>query len=204
MTRLCGHRRRERGAALLVTMCLVLLIMLLGASATRAALYAEKAARGERDHGIAFRAAEAALLDAERDIEGGADRSSLRAAMFDDGVAATFPDGCGAGRDNPALGLCKLVAAPRPPSWLALPLAEAEAAVDYGTFTGALLSTGQAWLPSRLPRYIIEPIPLARAGSNASKAPVGAFRITAIGFGVDARTHVVLQSMYLRTRAEGA
>lgn len=198
------HQGRERGAALLITMCIVLMILLLGASATRAALYAEKAARGERDHSIAFLAAEAALRDAERDIEGGADQTSLRAAMFDDGVAATFPDGCGAGLDNPALGLCKLVAAPRPPAWLALPLADAEAAVDYGTFTGASFSVGQALLPARLPRYIIEPIPVTRAGSNAGKPPSAAFRITAIGFGADERNHVVLQSLYLRARAEGA
>lgn len=198
---------REQGAALLVTMCVVLVLMIVGASATRAALYAEKAARGERDHVVALQAAEAALADAERDIEGGNDPGSLRAAMFSPGVADIFPDGCGSGAGNPALGLCKRVAAPRVPAWLLVPLAApgVPAAVDYGTFTGAAMPVGRASLPARLPRYIIEPLPFARAGDSAGQAPPSFFRITAIGFGVHDATQVVLQSFYLRaTRPEGA
>lgn len=197
---------RQRGAALLVIVCVVLVLMILGASGTRAALYAEKAARGERDHSIALQAAEAALADAEKDIEGADNPGSLRAAMFDPGVADTFPEGCGSGAGNPALGLCKRVVAPRVPAWLLVPLSDPAgdiAAVNYGTFTGAAMPVGRAPLPRRLPRYIIEPLPFARAGNGASIAPPGFFRITAIGFGVREGTHVVLQSFYLKAATKG-
>lgn len=191
---------RHSGAALLVTMSIVLVLMIVGASATRAALYAEKAARGERDHVLALQAAEAALTDAERDIEGGADPGSLRAAMFDAGVADIFPDGCGTGAGNPALGLCKRVMAPRVPAWLLVPLADpgVAVAVDFGTFTGAAMPVGRASVPARLPRYIIEPLPFVRSGDQAGKVPASLYRITAIGFGVQDTTHVVLQSFYLK------
>ena len=196
--------QHESGAALLITMCVVLVLMLLGASATRAALHAEKAARGERDHAIALQAAEAALADAESDIEGGANPASLRAAMFSAGVADIFPEGCGSGTGNPALGLCKRVSAPRAPAWLLVPLADVSApgAVDYGTFTGAAMPVGRAALPVRLPRYIIEPLPFIRAGANAGASPPSFFRITAIGFGAQDATHVVLQSFYLKVLPE--
>ena len=189
---------RQQGAALLVTLFVVLALMIVSVSATRAALHAEKAARGERDHRIALQAAEAALADAERDIEGGMDPESLRAAMFAAGVADTFPEGCGSGAGNPALGLCKLLAPPRKPVWLTLRLAGVSAAVDYGTFTGASMPVGKPALPVRLPRYIIEPLLYTRAGLNASVPQNSFFRITAIGFGTQASTQVVLQSFYLR------
>ncbi|QYF93888.1 pilus assembly protein [Massilia sp. PAMC28688] len=206
MGRAGAVRRHQQGVALLVILCVVLVLLILGATGTRAALYAEKAARGERDHGIALHAAEAALTDAERDIEGGSNPASLRAAMFDPGVADVFPEGCGAGAGNPALGLCKRVLSPRIPAWLLVPLADPSAeiaAVDYGTFTGSHMPVGRASLPVRLPRYIIEPLPFARAGSSASVAPASLFRITAIGFGVRHGTHVVLQSFYLKAHASG-
>lgn len=195
----------QRGAALLVALCVILALMLLGASATRAALQAEKAARSERDRGVALQAAEAALVDAERDIEGGADPGSLRAAMFSPGVADTFPDGCGSGASNPALGLCKRRVASAAPAWQTVALdapGGAVPVVDYGTFTGATMPLGKATLPARAPRYIIEPLALVRAGDSASRQPPGFFRITAIGFGARAGTQVVLQSFYLKADAD--
>lgn len=198
---------RQRGAALLVTMCVVLALMLLGASGTRAALQAEKAARGERDRSVALQAAEAALVDAERDIDGGADPASLRAAMFSPGVSDTFPDGCGSGAGNPALGLCKRRPASAAPAWQTVALdapGSAVPAVDYGTFTGAAMPVGRATLPARVPRYIIEPLVLMRPGESASKRPPELFRITAIGFGARAGTQVVLQSFYVKPNAEDA
>lgn len=197
----------QRGAALLVTMCVVLALMMLGASGARTALQAEKAARGERDRSIALQAAEAALIDAERDIEGGADPASLRAAMFSPGVSDTFPDGCGSGSGNPALGLCKRRPASAAPAWQTVALdapGDAVPAVDYGTFTGAAMPLGKASLPARAPRYIIEPLVLVRAGDSASNRPPEFFRITAIGFGARAGTQVVLQSFYLKAGEEDA
>ena len=50
---------REQGAALVMVLCIMLALMIVGVSAARSALNAEKASRAERDRHIAFQAAEA-------------------------------------------------------------------------------------------------------------------------------------------------
>ena len=192
---------RQGGAALLVALCVVMVLMLTGASAVRIALNAEKSSRGERDRQIALQAAEAALEDAERDIEGGSNPASARASMFAPGSSEGFVDGCGAGLSNPGLGLCLRVPESAPPAWQSAALAGDKGdarAVEYGYFTGARMPSGAGTLPARLPRYIIELMPYARAGHDASARTGNFYRITAIGFGVSDSTSVVLQSFYLK------
>lgn len=189
--------RAQRGAVLLVALCVLLVLMLLGASAARNALNAEKSARGERDRQVALQAAEAALLDAERDIDNNG--ASPRARMFGPGSVAGFVDGCGAGADN--LGLCKRAAARDAPAWQRARLAER--GVEYGRFTGAMMPFGRASLPSRAPRYVIELMPYARAGEDAGRRTGNFYRITAIGFGANEATRVVLQSYYLKAAPAG-
>src|SRR5471032_2811896 len=124
----------QRGMALVFTLCLLLLILLLGVSAAQMALLGEKAARGERDRHIAFHAAEEALMDAERDIEGQPGAPG-RSAMFASDSAAGFAAGCGE-----QAGLCLPASASAPPVWLAMDLDEdAGGAVSYGSFTGAVM-----------------------------------------------------------------
>ena len=191
----------QRGAALLVTLCVVLVLMLMGVSAVRTALNAEKSARGERDRQIALQSAEAALEDAEHDIEGGANPASARAALFAPGSAEGFVDGCGAGADNPALGLCLRRQEPAVPVWQSVALAGGPGAlrtVEYGRFTGATMPFGVGTLPARLPRYVIELIPHARAGHDAGARAANFYRITVIGFGASETTQVVLQAFYLK------
>lgn len=195
----------QRGAVLLVALCVMLVLLMLGASAARGALNAEKSARGERDRQVALQAAEAALLDAERDIEGGSGPASARARLFAHGSAAGFSDGCGAGADN--LGLCRRTAAPGVPAWQSARLAEPEGdgarSVRYGRFTGAMMPFGHGSLPSRAPRYVIELMPYARAGEDAGRRTGNFYRITAIGFGASDATRVVLQSYYLKAAPAG-
>lgn len=184
---------RCRGAALLTALFVLLAILIIGVSAAHTALNAEKSARNERDRHIAFQAAEAGLLDAERDIEGVADPASARAALFSSGSALGFADGCGRGPEN--LGLCAYL--PSAPAWQAVDLAgDGGAITPYGRFTGAALPTGGGALPARAPRYVIELMPLARAGEDAGRRAANVYRITAIGFGVRDSTQVVLQSFY--------
>ena len=191
----------QYGAALVVALGIVIVLMLLGASAVRTALNAERSARGERDRQLALQAAEAALDDAERDIEGGSQPGSMRAAMFAPGSSEGFVQGCGTGRDNPGLGLCLRMPEPGRPAWQSAALADADGdarAVDYGRFTGAAMPVGRGALPARLPRYIIELMPYARAGHDAGKRTGNFYRITAIGFGASDTTRVVLQVFYLK------
>lgn len=189
---------RERGAALVMVLCIMLALMIIGVSAARSALNAEKASRAERDRHIAFQAAEAALGDAERDIEGGADPDSARAKLFAAGSAVGFMPGCG--RELSA-GLCARTAAPAVPAWQSAQLAED--GVEYGRFTGASMPSGKGTLPAKPPRYIIELIPFARAGDDAGSRTGNFYRITALGFGSRETTQVVLQSFYLKAAGEG-
>ena len=204
----CAARVRHGGATLVYVLCLLVIILLLGVSAAQMALQGEKAARGERDRQIAFQAAEEALVDAQNDIEG-LPGAPGRSSLFAPGSAAGFADGCGEGS---ALGLC-LPAAPEAPAlWLSTDLDGAEGSsrtVPYGQFTGAVMQTGQGFLPSRRPRYLIELLPFHPPGAQAAAVAGGlatesyVYRITAIGFGAQESTQVVLQSYY-RKEAAGA
>src|SRR5450830_245419 len=192
----------QRGVALVFTLCLLLVILLLGVSAAQMALQGEKAARGERDRHTAFHAAEEALMDAERDIEGQPGAPG-RSAMFASDSAAGFSVDCG---EQP--GLCLPAGISASPVWLVMDLdADEGAAVAYGRYTGAAMQTGQGFLPFRRPRYLIELLPFNAPGEEAG-APVGAaapasylYRVTAIGFGASADTQVVLQTYYRKQTA---
>lgn len=181
-------RRSERGAALVCALVLMLAAMLVGVSVCRTVFASIASAHMERERGLAYQAAEAALRDAEQDIaaaSSGADPA--RAAQFTDAGAAAFVEGCG--RAGSSRGLCL---AASPPAWQVQDLADPDntAMVPYGHYTGATLATGKGLLPVRLPAYLVEKI--APPGS----APLGSFyRVTAIGFGSHAGVRVVLQSV---------
>ncbi len=191
---------RQRGAALVVVLCLVVVLLLLGASAARNAGDAEKASRGDRDRAIAFQAAEAALADAERDIAQQGKPVSARAAMLHSGV---IPPGCGGGPGNPAAGVCARVAHGKPPAWRNIALADPsdQHGVPYGRYTGLAMPVGAGSLPARLPRYLIEAVSSPLPGEDAGGGGAAFYRVTAIGFGPEASTQVVLQSMYRQAGA---
>ncbi|MGZ8290157.1 MAG: pilus assembly protein [Telluria sp.] len=195
---------RTRGAALVTVLFVLIAVLIVAVSAASAALNAEKSARNERDRHIAMQAAEAALADAERDIEA-SDPSSARAAMFAPGSGFGFVEGCGQRAGDPNHGLCSRVERPGVPAWLAARLADddpaASGAVAYGAFTGARMPTGAGTLPAQPPRYIIELMPFPRAGEDAGQPPNNFYRITAIGFGSRPATRVVLQSFYRKSNA---
>lgn len=195
----------QRGAALVTALLIMLALMIVAVSAARAALHAEKTARGERDHTMAFQAAEAALADAERDIEGGIDPGSARAALFARNSVQGFERDCGA-EPNTNVGLCLRTEAPETPAWQSAALSRPGQgqlrSVELGRFTGAAMPVGRGTLALRLPRYIIELMPLALAGTDAADRAGNFYRITAIGFGASESSHVVLQSYYLKAVEE--
>jgi len=182
--------QRERGAALVTVLFLMLAVLMMSVSSTRASLAAVKSARHERDRHVAHQSAQAALIDAERDIAGAAGPASPRTALFVAVNASAFVAGCAGTAEH--AGLCRLVPAPGVPAWQAADLAGASS-VEYGRFTGATMPTGAGLLPSRPPRYIVELLDYPTAD------PV--YRITAIGFGAGEATRVVLQGHYRRASA---
>lgn len=195
-----------RGVALPVTLFMLIVILLVGASAAQLALQGEKAARGERERHTAFQAAEEALMDAENDLEGGADAAG-RGALFAPGSALGFTDGCGDGAAGIHAGLCLRAADGAPPVWQSIDLADAAEStarsVPYGAFTGATMQTGAGFLPARRPRYLIELLPYMAPGEEAGAAPSYIYRITAIGFGARDTSQVVLQSFYRKQLTYG-
>jgi len=189
-----NQTKRQRGAALVTVLFLVLAVLMMSVSSTRASLAAVKSARYERDRHIAHQSAEAALLDAERDIAGAAGPASPRTALFVAAHPAAFIAGCAGTGEH--VGLCRLVPAPGIPAWQATDLA-GTSSVEYGRFTGAAMPTGAGLLPAEPPRYIVEL--LDHPGANPGAGAV--YRITAIGFGAGETTQVVLQSHYRRATA---
>lgn len=192
-------RRTQQGASLIVALMMLIAVLSLGISAAQMALQGEKAARNERDRQIALQAAEAALLDAETDIEDAPDAARSRSALFAHDRTEGFARGCGSGTGNPFLGLC-LRADGDTPVWLSVDFLDQSnraRTVPYGHFTGQSFPAGQGILPARPPRYVIELMPYNMAGEAATAADLTYFyRITAIGFGMRDSTRVVLQTFY--------
>lgn len=184
-------RRREGGIALLTALVLMLAVLMTGIASTRGALQGARAAAHERDRVLALQMADAALLDAERDIEGGAEPGSARANAIAGGSADAFVAGCGGGR--PYNGLCAHAASPEQLSEL---LAEDDGpAILFGSFTGLSMPDGQGALPLAAPRYLIELMPTTPDGQL--------YRITARGAGSMPGTHAALQAYY-RKPSDGA
>ena len=195
----------EQGIALLVTLLLLIAVLLLGASAARMAMLGEKAARAERDRYVALQAAEDALADAEKEINGSAASAPARTALLAAGNGLGFVPGCGMGADNPALGLCAHAGGDAP-VWETVDIGDDSAAsrsVPFGRFTGAAMETGQGFLPFRRPRYIIERVPYHPPGEDAASMHYF-YRVTAIGFGARESTEVVLQGSYRQADGGGA
>ena len=193
---------RQRGISLVIVLVLMIAALFLGASAAVIAIQAEKASRGDRDRQVAFEAAEAALNDAAIDIEGSA-ASASAGRVFSADSALGFPplDGsvtCFTATNTNGFGLCRQPVPGQPAAWLSADFSvdtiNAES-VDYGHFTHALLTFGHGNSPSRLPRYVIELMPDVQAGGSGQKVQFF-YRITAIGFGANPNTSVVLQSFY--------
>jgi type IV pilus assembly protein PilX len=188
------HGQRIRGIALLACLVMLVVVLMLGLSASRLAIEAELSSRNERDRQVAFQAAEAALEDAQRDIE---QSTGARGLLFSDG-APRFDAGCGAGLANPRLGICA-----GPSAWLTADFIEASASraqsVPYGHVTGRGMPVAAGMLPARLPRYIIEDFALREAGTLAEPSMRRRlFRISALGFGMRDSTRVLLQAWYRR------
>lgn len=169
--------QHQQGATLLIALLMLMSTMMLGVSAAHLTLTNEKSSRNDRDRHIAFQAAESALRDAARDLAG--DR--IHAAVF-----PALPNTCHG--DGLQAGLCR--SGVDTPAW---PAGLVNHAVDYGRFTGHTFPHGTASLPARPPRYLIELIGLTR--TSADPEIHLRYRVTALGFGAQASTQVVLQAV---------
>lgn len=161
---------RQRGAALVIGLLILTLTTIISLSAMQTHMLDERMAGHFKEVNLAFQAAEAALRDAETDIESSPSRVA--------GLTG-FDTSCSDGLCDATAGLRNV--------W-SLPSTEANG-VPLGTFTGA---AGIAGLSCQ-PRYWIEGLRVLPAGSPGWKVR---YRITAVACGSDTSTNVRLQTVF--------
>lgn len=171
---------REDGVALFLALVILLIITVLGISGLQTTSLEERMVANARDRDLAFQAAEAALLDAERLLNN-----------------AALPPFSNSG------GLYQLNAANRP-VWTGAALQAGNGLIRYSIDRPGTGAQADA-LPTvaRQPEYFIEQYPLTPLPGGSLEAGTAAdeltfFRITARGFGGRENTVVVLQSGYQR------
>lgn len=192
--RTAQKKNHSQGFSLIVTMILLVVVALLGISASQLTLLTEKVTRFDRDQQIAFQAAEAALLDSEFDIRGSDVIVGTRESFFSSKDTLGFADGCGTGTDQ---GKCTPSADPSKPVWYAVDFTDTSTSaktVAYGTFTNRSYSFGSAGARSEIaPRYIIEAIADTSPGASIQSI---LYRVTAMGFGPHKETQAAVQMIF--------
>ena len=193
--------RRSHGVSLIVVLLILVVVSILGVSGIQLAMMGERGTRNDRDQQIAWQAAEAALMDAEFDIEGlPASSTTKRNSIFKskDTQIEKFKSGCGT--SDQETGLCALNDTGTP-AWLTVDFTltgTSAPTVQFGTFTGRDFPSGSKGVqPVRPPRYVIEPIRDPRfARTRPVTEQLYVYRVTAMGFGPNAETQAVVQMIY--------
>jgi type IV pilus assembly protein PilX len=183
----------SRGFSLLAILLMMVALSMLALGSMNSSIVQERMVGNARDRHVALQAAEAAIRDAERDIEDNVD------------AAVAFSDAC-------ANGLCIPLSdtATNPqssPRWQTIDWTLAR---GYGSRTGApaLLGPENQSLSSQ-PRYFIENLPALPPGvgdsagigggwNNTPPPRARAYRITVRASGIRAATVVMLQSVYVK------
>jgi len=185
------ERRYENGSSLLIGLIFMAILTMLGLMALRVATVEERMSGNMRDRSVAFQSAEAALRDAERDIQcmtfDGAGRATenLRSIGCISGAVGA-DEKCTDGLCcNPSGLVC---IEPAKPVYLNSSLSlSSGTSVEYGTYTKTKAKKPEIVGVSNQPRYLIEPF--IWDSKNY-------YRITARGFGLGSTTQVTLQEVY--------
>ena len=207
----------QRGFSLIVVLLMLTIAMVLGIGAAQVSLVGERSARNDRDTEIAFQAAEAALIDAERDVLGPNAGAAQRLCLFNGKDVSAFVPGCGG--TGIRQGLCAQGEPGAKPVWLSADFAaDSATSVAYGTFTGQTYAAGNApagastgatagAVSARAPRYIVEAVrnlggwQSSQLQSASVRNASHLFRVTAIGYGMREETQVVLQTSLYKSAA---
>lgn len=200
MKRGIAFKSPSQGISLIVVLLILAMVSMLGVASLQISKTATQSARNERDIQIAWQSAEAALLDAEFDIQGKpASSSAKRGEVFDNKNTDTsqFKENCG--NTGKSKGLCAFIENEKA-AWLKINFLATNnpSYVEFGEFTKRKFSAGTSGIqPAHKPRYIIELIDdpnIERTKSIEHRKYV--FRITAVGFGPKESTQVFLQTIY--------
>lgn len=186
----------QRGVTLIVVLLILVVVSVLGVGGAQIAMMSERGARNDRDQLLAFQSAEAALVDAELDIDPAVNAANVRKSVFDGKSTISFPS-AGCGTSGNAQGLCATPPISGKPLWLVADFTDTSSSAPttaFGTFsTRAFAAGGVGVQPAKAPRYIIEPITV-QSGDPAN--PDILYRVTAVGFGPRVDIQAVLQMLY--------
>jgi len=184
-SRLHALPRRQKGMALVTGLVLLLVIAMLALGGLKSTALSEKMAGNSRDQDVAFEAAENALRDGEQDAYANLTSTSA------------FTSGCASGLCLPSTSVTT--------QWDTVDWSASSTTTRaFGAYTNVGTYTGQSY---QAPRYIVELLPDLPAGAgngqglNCQTRCTGtrtAFRITAVGWGRNAATQVMLQSIYVK------
>ena len=192
-------KHRHRGAVLIVAFLFIVVLTMLGITAMSGTTMEQRMANNTRDLGVALHAAEAALRDARRDINGlvlntGTARNpTMHVSQFGNAGADGTCNSTGLCRPKTYTGAVDMVM-PANLTDGASPVSMTGApSVQYGQFTGAQQIAGV----SQQPRYIIEIFCLPQHGASIGTAPCKFYRITSRGYGGNPNSQVTLQEIFL-------
>lgn len=178
----------QRGMALVIGLVFIALLTMLGLTAMSVSTLEERMSGNTRDRTLAFNAAEASLRDCQ---------AVLDAAALDDAAPgyAPLPDFDGvAGFSNPTTPGMYQVAA--------LGAAPVHEVVNWANNAEVRINATTPAGSSQAPRCVIEelpPLPGGGGGSLKAGTPLApnSYRVTALGFGRNDATEVLLQMTYL-------
>ncbi|WP_273422274.1 pilus assembly PilX family protein [Curvibacter lanceolatus] len=196
-----GRASLQQGASLIVVLILLIVVSLLGVGSIQIATMGERSARNDRDQQIAWQAAEAALMDAELDMDpNGMGLGSRRSSFAPITDASAFVLNCGSSSTN--RGLCAENPSGKP-AWLVVDFLSTSSpkTAGWGDFTGrnnpTPYPTGGGLKSFQAPRYVIEaikdPAEVQTKGIVESRY---VYRVTAMGFGPRQDIQAVMQMIY--------
>lgn len=180
-----SRRTGQRGMSLIIVLLLLVILTLAGLAASTMSLNSERLARNTRDESVALQAAESALRDARIDIT---------TSRMLNGLTGSSPT-C----DNVGYkGYCQSATSGQQ-VW-DLYIEDPNRSVELGEMTGIpaaqkmpTTATSGANGVSKQPRYLIEPLKEPADIEFGSNKYV--FRITAIGYGANPSTKVMVQEV---------
>ncbi len=196
-TRSASAHDTQAGVSLIIVLMILLVITVLGVGGAQLTLQAERGARADRDVQIAHQAAEQALTDAELDI------TKFRTAFFKRDNEVGFVDQCSS--DPASKGLCKPARPGTLPVWVTA-FDDDSKTVAYGEMTHqGNQYFGHGIQSARAPRYIIESTQDSDSCAADDSADLQSatlqftckvLRVTAMGYGPNQDTKVVLQTEF--------
>ena len=208
--------RPQRGVALIFVLVMMSLVFSIAAISARLSSSGERVGASERDRQVALQGAEAALIDAEREITEPLESQRACSLHF-----AAFAPGCSAETD--LRGLCNAdITNSDTPLYKLIDFNENDddlrKYVRYGEFTSltyefagnetSSIGLADVGKPASPPKYIIErkklAVPLDGVDQNGLLRKVqmdyGTYVVTAVGYGLSKRTMVMLQAVIVHPK----